>query len=324
MAGKALVRRGAVVVANPWTPRILRAWASSLAGFIACGRLLIAAKKDLGHGAFLAMVERQLPFGPRMAQKLMRVASDPRIAKANPGSLLPPSPTTLHELSRLDDLTFRRALANGSIHPEMTRRDAGGLVHKAHRVKRLSRAAEQNVGKGVSLWLCDPPWPVEFDVPYRTMSLARIRSLRLGPDGRASKNHAHPSIAEASAARSAIAMWTIDPFLFDAESIMGSWGYELLLPRIIWHKSPHVRAGGSSLGMHEYLLVGVKGGARPSWLPTSVITISRRGGQRNSEKPAEFHGILTKMFPLLIERCELFARRATPGWRGWGDQYPGA
>jgi hypothetical protein len=104
--GTALVRRVTAATANPWTTRILRAWAATLSGFVETGRLLIAAKKDLDHGEFLAMVEKDLPFGPRMAQKLMRVASDPRIRIGD--SQLPRSVTLLYEISRLDDLSFRR------------------------------------------------------------------------------------------------------------------------------------------------------------------------------------------------------------------------
>jgi hypothetical protein len=63
---------------------------------------------------------------------LMRVAADARLTNANSDSYsrLPPSVTTLYMLSRLDDLTFRRALARGDIHPEMDRRTAGSLLFK--------------------------------------------------------------------------------------------------------------------------------------------------------------------------------------------------
>src|SRR4051794_16228364 len=99
MAGRAVVRQG---LANPWTNKILKAWHSTLEGFFECGRLLVRAKADLEHGEFLAMVERDLPFGPRFAQMLMRVANDPKLTNANHASHLPPSVTSLYLLSRLD------------------------------------------------------------------------------------------------------------------------------------------------------------------------------------------------------------------------------
>lgn len=318
MASKALVRQG---VANPWTSKILRAWASTIEGFFEVGRLLSKAKSDLGHGEFLAMVERDLPFGPRMAQMLMAVAADPRL-NANPGSLLPPSITTLYLLSRLDDLSFKRALARGDIHPEMDRRAAGSLLHKTQRLLSHRRASEQNVRPGISLWYVDPPWrPERHRPPYRTMTLDRIRGLRLGSDGKASTKATDLSIAEASASCAACAIWTIDEYLHEAESLLGAWGFEFVTPRLIWHKSSHVNAGKAALHAHEYLLIGVKGGAVPTWKPQSVISASR---SRHSEKPEQFRTMLEKMFPLLVDRCELFARKRHDGWTGWGDQLPAA
>jgi hypothetical protein len=61
--GTALVRRATATAPNCWTHKILRAWQATLDGFIECGRLLSAAKKDLDHGEFLAMVDKDLPFG---------------------------------------------------------------------------------------------------------------------------------------------------------------------------------------------------------------------------------------------------------------------
>jgi hypothetical protein len=51
---------------NPWTSKIIRAWHSTIDGFVECGRLLAKAKGDLDHGEFLKMVDRDLPFGPRL------------------------------------------------------------------------------------------------------------------------------------------------------------------------------------------------------------------------------------------------------------------
>jgi hypothetical protein len=55
----------AVAVANPWTTRILAALQESVAAILKVGHLLIEAKKDLPHGEFQKMVERDLPFSPR-------------------------------------------------------------------------------------------------------------------------------------------------------------------------------------------------------------------------------------------------------------------
>jgi N6-adenosine-specific RNA methylase IME4 len=308
---------------------ITDAWEHTVNNLISCGNLLIGAKEE-HPGAFHKMVENKLPFGIRTAQILMRIASDPRIVRANHDScdtgrplLLPNHVGTLHELTRLDDATFKSALARGVIHPEMERKDARGLVLKTMAQQRLATAAKQNVGNDVSLWLADPPWPTTYEVPYKTMSISDIKNLRLGPNGRSSNDAKHPTVKRASAKCAAIGMWAVEELLHEGEEVLQAWGFDLLLPRIIWDKGSHVRPGRAALMQHEYLLVGVRGGAVPTWLPKSVITVPR-SGLKNSQKPVEFHATLQKMFPLLINRVELFARRTPPtGWRGWGNQYPG-
>jgi hypothetical protein len=42
------------------------------------GETLHAAKADLPHGEFQAMIERDLTFGPRMARHYMQIAGAPR------------------------------------------------------------------------------------------------------------------------------------------------------------------------------------------------------------------------------------------------------
>lgn len=58
---------------------------------VCAGTLLVEAKTALPHGDFQAMVESELPFGQRTAQRLMAMAGDERITNATHGSHLPPS-----------------------------------------------------------------------------------------------------------------------------------------------------------------------------------------------------------------------------------------
>jgi hypothetical protein len=317
---KALVCQGTI---NPWTSKIIHAWHSTLEGFFECGRLLIQARDDLDHGEFLAMVKKDLPFGPRYAQMLMRVAADPRLTKTKHVSFLPPSPATLYQLSRLDDVTFRRALARGDIHADMDRAAAGALLDKHRRTTRARRAAQQNIGRReISLWLIDPPWPVP-GVPYDTLSLDQLWSMRLSPDGNASKNPKWLTVAEASAPCAACAVWAIDDrYASEIEFMMQyDWGFEPLQPWLVWAKPGHGHASQAALLQHEYLIIGAQGGATPVWLPKSVMTF-KRASRDHSSKPQGVHKMLERMFPNLKSRMELFARQRIPGWRGWGNQYP--
>jgi hypothetical protein len=109
--------------ANGWAERIRSAWQESLSSIIKCGRLPAEAKASLPHGHFEAMVENELPFKARTAQMLMKIAADQRLTNANYGSLLPPSWRTLYELTRLDDEQFEQGITDGTINPEMQRKD---------------------------------------------------------------------------------------------------------------------------------------------------------------------------------------------------------
>jgi hypothetical protein len=110
-----------------WANRIAAKWQASVRGFLECGRLLQEAKADLVHGEFERMVERDLPFGSRTAQRLMAIAKDVRIANPTFASLLPGSWDTVYELTKLKDGDFHQSIADGSIHPEMTKRDVLAL-----------------------------------------------------------------------------------------------------------------------------------------------------------------------------------------------------
>jgi N6-adenosine-specific RNA methylase IME4 len=310
-------------------------WQENLVGFLRAANLLAMAKERLPT-LFWKLVDEHCPFGRRMAYILLDIAAykrfhtadldldDPRHVKRI--SVLPTPVGTLWELTHLSPAAFEQAVRRGDIHPGIRRKDAKRLVRGVQQGERIARAAKQNVGTDVSLWVADPPWAVSYSVPYETMLTKDICELRLGGDGRASRNLKDPTVAEASAQCAAIGLWAVEELLFDAELVLASWGFEMLRPKIIWNKESHARAGSAALMQHEYLLIGVRGGAfvLDGCKPPSVVS-APRAGLANSEKPARFHTMLEEMFPLLRNRVELFARRSPPeGWRGWGNQNPGA
>jgi hypothetical protein len=107
-----------------WATRIWAVWQKSVDNIIETGRLLHAAKADpkMQHGEWGTMVESDLPFNRHTAHKLMQIAGDKRLTNVSPGKHLPPSWTTLYELTRLDDDTLERKLRDGTIHPGMRRK----------------------------------------------------------------------------------------------------------------------------------------------------------------------------------------------------------
>jgi Protein of unknown function (DUF3102)/MT-A70 len=155
-------------ITRMWAAQITEIWHRTRDGFFEMGRKLIEAKTALPHGAFLQMIESELPFGPDTAQRFMAIASDPKLTNAASVRHLPPSYSTLNELRKLDDRNFARAIERGDIHPDMERSAATRLV-KIQRLKQRTMPVQHSTGaidpwKSGRRWptiLIDPPWPFE-------------------------------------------------------------------------------------------------------------------------------------------------------------------
>jgi hypothetical protein len=110
-----------------------------------CGRVsetwshAVSGKEGAAAGEFLKMIEHDLPFTASTAQRLMKIAADPKIANAARAQLLPPAWGALYELTKLPAATFEQAAASGTINPSMTRKDVSRLVNLkiTHDTKRI-------------------------------------------------------------------------------------------------------------------------------------------------------------------------------------------
>src|SRR5262245_59003705 len=122
---------------------ITAAFARSRESIFEVGRLLIAAKATLAHGEWLSMIESDLPFKARYAQMLMKIASDQRLVNTKHASLLPISPSTLYEISKLSDAEFARKIEDGTIHPSMERRNIAMAVKAERREARELHLAKR-------------------------------------------------------------------------------------------------------------------------------------------------------------------------------------
>lgn len=107
-----------------WAEVINADWRKSIDSIIQSGHDLAAAKAELPHGEFLAMVEADLPFNAITAQRLMGLAGDPRITNASSRTHLPPSWRVLSALTNLSDDDFKAGVASGIISPETSLRKA--------------------------------------------------------------------------------------------------------------------------------------------------------------------------------------------------------
>src|SRR5262249_25371274 len=108
-----------------WPKRISIVWLrtaeQAVTGFIEVGELLNEAKADLGHGNFITMIKNELPFSRFTAFKLMAIAKNPALANVSHGQHLPPSWTTLYELSKLSADLVAAKIADGTITPKLER-----------------------------------------------------------------------------------------------------------------------------------------------------------------------------------------------------------
>jgi hypothetical protein len=112
-----------------WAGRINGTWRNAAESIIETGRILIEAKAALlPRGEFTKMVENDLLFTPRTAQRLMEIARHPVISDPTHVSHLPPSWGTLHELAKLPPATIRDKIADGTINPKMERKDVAKLT----------------------------------------------------------------------------------------------------------------------------------------------------------------------------------------------------
>lgn len=100
---------------------------------VAVGKLLIAAKDRLEHGDFLSMVEEDLPFGERTAEKLMLVARNAVLSNPTHESDLPGTWTVLYELALIDKKleapgTLEAWIKRGIVHRDIKREEVEDLV----------------------------------------------------------------------------------------------------------------------------------------------------------------------------------------------------
>jgi N6-adenosine-specific RNA methylase IME4 len=307
-----------VAARSEWADRITAAWRTSVEGVIEVGRLLAEARKALDHGEFTAMIDRDLPFKARTAQRLMKIADDERLSNPTHVSLLPPHWGTLYELTKLTDAQFAAKVASGQIHPELERRD---VVMADIRERRAQREAELGArirtlpNQRYGAIYADPAWRWETwsretgldragESHYPTMTLDAIKALDV------------PSIA---ADDCALFLWATAPALPQAFAVIVAWGFSYR-SSFVWVKD-RIGAGYWNRNRHEHLLVGVKGDVPEPAPGTQWPSVVEAPVGAHSAKPAIFYELIEAYFPHL-PRIELFARAARPACDRWGAEAP--
>jgi N6-adenosine-specific RNA methylase IME4 len=320
-------------ITRPWADQITEIWHRTRDGFFEMGRKLIEAKIALPHGAFLRMIESELPFGPDTAQRFMAIASDPKLTNAASVRHLPSSYSTLNELRKLDDRNFARAIERGDINPDMGRSAAMRLV-QIQRLEQSAPATVPNPGSGIDPWkagrryhtiLADPAWKFEtwggetgmnrsVDNHYRTMSLDEIYALKVN---------------EIAADDSVLLLWATWPLLQAALRAIDAWKFVYKTDAFLWVKVKstaemavlskddlHVGMGYWTRANTEYCLLATRG--HPQRLNADVPQVIIAPVREHSRKPDEVYERIERLLP--GPYVELFARQQRPGWDAWGNE----
>jgi N6-adenosine-specific RNA methylase IME4 len=121
-------------------------------------------------------------------------------------------------------------------------------------------------------------------------------------------------IAELSAEKCHLHLWTTNAFLFECPKIFKAWGFEFK-SSFVWVK-PQMGIGNYWRNSHEIMLLAVKGGqtalsrAEMSWLEC------KRG--QHSAKPDAVRHSIERLSP--GPYLELFGRKKVEGWTVFGNQ----
>jgi hypothetical protein len=153
-----------------WKKRIETSWQKGVEAIIETGQHLIDAKNDpkMPHGSWEAMVAVELPFNPRTARKLMAIAAHAVLSNRSHGSVLPPSWTTLYELSTLPPPLVKEKIADGTITPKMERKDAAALKPKKQTQTKKPKA-DDAVLKAFAYKFKDDDWKTKAEMVLRLL-----------------------------------------------------------------------------------------------------------------------------------------------------------
>jgi len=153
----------------------------------------------------------------------------------------------------------------------------------------------------------DPPWR------YQNQGTRASTGNHYAGDMSVDEICAMP-IAELSAEKCHLHLWTTNAFLFECPKIFKAWGFEFK-SSFVWVK-PQMGIGNYWRNSHEIMLLAVKGGqtalsrAEMSWLEC------KRG--QHSAKPDAVRHSIERLSPGPF--LELFGRKKVEGWTVFGNQ----
>lgn len=131
-------------------------------------------------------------------------------------------------------------------------------------------------------------------------------------------------VVDLAADNSHLFLWTTNPKLPFAFSVMAAWGFEYKTT-LTWVKTTQagaVHGGGMGWffrGATEHVLFGVRGHKPiPSALRKPNVVMAQTG--EHSEKPVAFYDLLRGLYPEDERMIDVYARKRHPRFEAWGNQ----
>jgi N6-adenosine-specific RNA methylase IME4 len=275
-----------------WAKRLNDQWdqirETAVTGFMRLGRDLHKAKADLDHGQWVKVLDSDLKFHRRVASMLMRIATWSAQMGVNDShlKLLPPDYNTIDKIARLDEMTLKRLLKDGTICPSLPRNE----VSKILRITRV-QADEQRVlnlvpsiGKYRTLVL-DPAWDYDWlsiaaraKPGYAMQSIESLRSLNV-KQWADEEEGCH------------LYCWTTNNFLNEACKLVEHWGWQHRTA-LVWIKPPPFGLGSYYRNSTEICLFATLGDTTTRPAAASIPTHFEAPRGEHSEKPDKFYEIV--------------------------------
>ena len=287
-----------------WAQRIRLDVARSAEAIITTGRTLIDCKGDLNHGEFLEAT-RRARVSPRVAQMFMAIAHHPALANTSSHSHLPAAYNTLYDLSRLEPFVLEAAIADGLVHPGITRTEVKTLVVAMSRLANTDTTASLTTdGALFRAIVVDPPWQYENTASraaaenhYPTMTMDELAALEI------------PAFDDAH-----LYLWVTNSFIREGFALLDEWGFTHKTA-LTWIK-PQMGMGNYFRSTTEHVLFATRG-----TLPTrrrDEVNSFRSDRLRHSQKPNCFYELVERSSP--GPYLEMFARSHRVGWTAWGNE----
>jgi N6-adenosine-specific RNA methylase IME4 len=133
-------------------------------------------------------------------------------------------------------------------------------------------------------------------------------------------------VSDIATKNSVLFLWAVWPRIFDAQDVIGAWGFEYKTIAWVWVKTTR-KSGKYFTGMGYYTrantepcLLATKGRVPVNARDVQALIVSPV--RRHSQKPDEQYAKIARLYPY-GKRIELFAREIHSGWDAWGNEING-